>query len=190
MTDSNRSYWNDTSVSLRVVELRAAGFEPAQAGRKNAVVTVGSPYTNAHRCNNRVRRLGLAQHALDVRLDALHGLIALVLARRRARRIDDVCLCAQVEIAVEYHEELLVRAGRPHAQSLLEELPQCRAALCEHLVQIRRLRRTASLGCAGFGTDVWKKIFTGLSLLWIIRTCWTPNIRKSVVWICRDDGLS
>ena len=57
MSDLNRSYWNDTSVSLRVVELRAAGFEPAQAAKANAVVTVGSPYTNAHRCNNRVRRV-------------------------------------------------------------------------------------------------------------------------------------
>jgi dihydroxy-acid dehydratase len=57
MSDPKLSYWNDTSVSLRVVELRAAGFDPAQAAKKNAVVTVGSPYTNAHRCNNRVRRV-------------------------------------------------------------------------------------------------------------------------------------
>jgi dihydroxy-acid dehydratase len=57
MSDLNKSYWNDTSVSLRVVELRAAGFDPAKAAKANAVVTVGSPYTNAHRCNNRVRRV-------------------------------------------------------------------------------------------------------------------------------------
>jgi dihydroxy-acid dehydratase len=57
MSELNKSYWNDTSVSLRVVELRAAGFDPTQAGKRNAVVTVGSPYTNAHRCNNRVRRI-------------------------------------------------------------------------------------------------------------------------------------
>ncbi len=57
MSDLNKSYWNDTGVSLRVVELRAAGFDPAQAGKRNAVVTVASPYTNAHRCNNRVRRI-------------------------------------------------------------------------------------------------------------------------------------
>jgi len=57
MSDPNTSYWNDTSVSLRVVELRAAGFDPAKAGKRNAIVTVGSPYTNAHRCNNRVRRI-------------------------------------------------------------------------------------------------------------------------------------
>jgi len=68
MTDSDKSYWNDTSVSLRVLELRSAGFDPDKAGRRNAVVTVGSPYTNAHRCNNRVRRVAelaleaIAQH--------------------------------------------------------------------------------------------------------------------------------
>ena len=57
MPDKSISYWNDTSVSLRVVELRAAGFDPAQAAQCNAIVTVASPYTNAHRCNNRVRRI-------------------------------------------------------------------------------------------------------------------------------------
>ena len=57
MSDLNKSYWNDTGVSLRVVELRAAGFDPGDTAKRNAVVTVGSPYTNAHRCNNRVRRI-------------------------------------------------------------------------------------------------------------------------------------
>jgi len=38
------------------VELRAAGFEPADAA-SGPVVTIAAPYTNAHRCNNRVRRI-------------------------------------------------------------------------------------------------------------------------------------
>lgn len=37
------------------VELRAAGFDPGRAD--GPVITVAAPYTNAHRCNNRVRRL-------------------------------------------------------------------------------------------------------------------------------------
>lgn len=51
------------------VELRAAGFDPERIGRRDAIVTVASPYTNAHRCNNRVRRVA------DLLLEALaaHG---------------------------------------------------------------------------------------------------------------------
>lgn len=56
MSDSNASHWNN-AVGLRAVELRAAGFDPREAAKINAVVTVASPYTNAHRCNNRVQRL-------------------------------------------------------------------------------------------------------------------------------------
>ncbi|MGE0623772.1 MAG: dihydroxy-acid dehydratase [Pseudomonadales bacterium] len=51
------------------VELRAAGFEPERMARQDAIITVASPYTNAHRCNNRVRRVA------DLLIDALgrHG---------------------------------------------------------------------------------------------------------------------
>jgi dihydroxy-acid dehydratase len=56
MTDSNASHWNH-AVGLRAVELRAAGFDPGEAAKLNAIVTIASPYTNAHRCNNRVQRL-------------------------------------------------------------------------------------------------------------------------------------
>jgi dihydroxy-acid dehydratase len=60
-----KSYWSSAREGLRSVELRAAGFDPAAADRLNAVVTVASPYTNAHRCNNRVRRLAeLVQEAI------------------------------------------------------------------------------------------------------------------------------
>ena len=57
MSETSTSYWNNTREGLRIVELRAAGFNPADAARRNAIVTVASPYTNAHRCNNRVRRI-------------------------------------------------------------------------------------------------------------------------------------
>ena len=57
MTERNKSYWNDTRRGLRRVELRAAGFDPEKAGDRNLIVTVASPYTNAHRCNNRVREI-------------------------------------------------------------------------------------------------------------------------------------
>ena len=57
MSETSPSYWNDTREGLRTVELRAAGFDPADAAKRNAIVTVASPYTNAHRCNNRVRRI-------------------------------------------------------------------------------------------------------------------------------------
>lgn len=46
--DSSR-YWKQSRV-----ELRAAGFEPDRAALTNAVVTIASAHTNAHRCNNRV----------------------------------------------------------------------------------------------------------------------------------------
>ena len=36
---------------------RAAGFEPDRAAETSAVVTIASAYTNAHRCNNRVRSI-------------------------------------------------------------------------------------------------------------------------------------
>lgn len=68
MADKSVSYWSDTKQGLRAVELRAAGFEPDKAGATNAVVTIANPYTNAHRCNNRVRRIAellvdeLAEH--------------------------------------------------------------------------------------------------------------------------------
>ncbi|MDH4094281.1 MAG: dihydroxy-acid dehydratase [Betaproteobacteria bacterium] len=57
MADTPKSYWNSAREGLRSVELRAAGFDPAAAEKLNAVVTVAGPYTNAHRCNNRVRRI-------------------------------------------------------------------------------------------------------------------------------------
>jgi dihydroxy-acid dehydratase len=57
MSETSPSYWNDTREGLRTVELRAAGFNPADAAKRNAIVTVACPYTNAHRCNNRVRRI-------------------------------------------------------------------------------------------------------------------------------------
>lgn len=58
-TDRTR-YWRTSRV-----ELRAAGFDPEQAAELDLVVTVASPWTNAHRCNNRVGRLtGLALDAI------------------------------------------------------------------------------------------------------------------------------
>jgi dihydroxy-acid dehydratase len=68
MTDPTSSYWNRAGEGIRSVELRAAGFDPAAAARRNAVVTVAAPYTNAHRCNNRVQRVAeLVVQALDAR---------------------------------------------------------------------------------------------------------------------------
>ena len=52
MTEDKTRFWKNGTV-----ELRAAGFEPAEIAKKNALVTIASPYTNAHRCNNRVRRI-------------------------------------------------------------------------------------------------------------------------------------
>jgi dihydroxy-acid dehydratase len=57
MPEKSASYWSDTKQGLRAVELRAAGFEPSEAAKTNAVVTIANAYTNAHRCNNRVRRI-------------------------------------------------------------------------------------------------------------------------------------
>ena len=51
MQDSS-TFWKKSRV-----ELRAAGFDPDRAARTNAVVTIASAYTNAHRCNNRVRAI-------------------------------------------------------------------------------------------------------------------------------------
>lgn len=46
------TYWTRNRV-----ELRAAGFDPDAKARLKAIVTVASAYTNAHRCNNRVREI-------------------------------------------------------------------------------------------------------------------------------------
>ena len=52
MANDPPSYWQ-----RQTVELRAAGFDPQDSANKNAVITIASPHTNAHRCNNRVRRI-------------------------------------------------------------------------------------------------------------------------------------
>jgi dihydroxy-acid dehydratase len=65
MADKAASYWSDAKQGLRAVELRAAGFEPSEAAKANAVVTIANAYTNAHRCNNRVRRIA------DLLVDAI-----------------------------------------------------------------------------------------------------------------------
>jgi dihydroxy-acid dehydratase len=62
-------YWKRSRV-----ELRAAGFDPDRAAASSAVVTIASAYTNAHRCNNRVRTI------TDLLVDAVaerdgHGLV-------------------------------------------------------------------------------------------------------------------
>ena len=44
------TYWKKSRV-----ELRAAGFDPDRTAKTTAVVTIASAWTNAHRCNNRVR---------------------------------------------------------------------------------------------------------------------------------------
>jgi dihydroxy-acid dehydratase len=52
MTQDSSAYWKKSRV-----EVRAAGFDPDRAAQANAVVTIASAWTNAHRCNNRVRRI-------------------------------------------------------------------------------------------------------------------------------------
>ena len=52
MTQDSSTFWKKSRV-----ELRAAGFEPDRAAETNAVVTIASAWTNAHRCNNRVRSI-------------------------------------------------------------------------------------------------------------------------------------
>ena len=51
-TQDSSTYWKRARV-----ELRAAGFDPDRAAQTSAVVTIASAYTNAHRCNNRVRTI-------------------------------------------------------------------------------------------------------------------------------------
>ncbi len=52
MTQDSSTFWKKSRV-----ELRAAGFEPDRAAKTNAVVTIAGAWTNAHRCNNRVRSI-------------------------------------------------------------------------------------------------------------------------------------
>ena len=58
MEDSS-TYWKKSRV-----ELRAAGFDPDRAANTSAVVTIASAWTNAHRCNNRVR--GIADMLVEI----------------------------------------------------------------------------------------------------------------------------
>ena len=46
------TFWKNSRV-----EMRAAGFDPDKTVHASAVVTIASAYTNAHRCNNRVRTI-------------------------------------------------------------------------------------------------------------------------------------
>ena len=52
MTQDSSTYWKKSRV-----EVRAAGFDPERAAQATAVVTIASAWTNAHRCNNRVRAI-------------------------------------------------------------------------------------------------------------------------------------
>ena len=52
MTQDSSTFWKKSRV-----ELRAAGFDPDRTAQTSAVVTIASAYTNAHRCNNRVRSI-------------------------------------------------------------------------------------------------------------------------------------
>lgn len=52
MTQDSSAYWKKSRV-----ELRAAGFDPDRIANASAIVTIGSAWTNAHRCNNRVREI-------------------------------------------------------------------------------------------------------------------------------------
>ncbi|MBV8391983.1 MAG: dihydroxy-acid dehydratase [Alphaproteobacteria bacterium] len=53
MTQKDSStYWKKNRV-----EMRAAGFDPDRTAKASAIVTIASAYTNAHRCNNRVREI-------------------------------------------------------------------------------------------------------------------------------------
>ncbi len=53
MPQDSSAYWKRSRV-----ELRAAGFDPDRAAATTALVTVAAAWTNAHRCNNRVRAIG------------------------------------------------------------------------------------------------------------------------------------
>jgi len=55
--DSKKDTQKDSSTYWKKsrVELRAAGFDPDRTAKTTAVVTIASAWTNAHRCNNRVR---------------------------------------------------------------------------------------------------------------------------------------
>ena len=52
MAEDSPIHWKNKRV-----ELRAAGFDPDRSEKLNAIVTIASAYTNAHRCNNRVREI-------------------------------------------------------------------------------------------------------------------------------------
>ena len=52
MTEDSSTYWKRSRV-----EVRAAGFDPDKAAQASAIVTIASAWTNAHRCNNRVREI-------------------------------------------------------------------------------------------------------------------------------------
>ena len=52
MTQDSSTYWKKNRV-----EARAAGFDPDRVAQSSAIVTIASAYTNAHRCNNRVRTI-------------------------------------------------------------------------------------------------------------------------------------
>lgn len=52
MPKNTDRYWK-----AKRVEMRAAGHNPEAILQAKSIVTVASPYTNAHRCNNRVNRI-------------------------------------------------------------------------------------------------------------------------------------
>jgi len=59
LVQDSSTYWKKSRV-----ELRAAGFDPDRAANTSAVVTIASAWTNAHRCNNRVR--GIADLLIEI----------------------------------------------------------------------------------------------------------------------------
>jgi dihydroxy-acid dehydratase len=52
MIKDSSTFWKKSRV-----EVRAAGFDPDATAKASAVVTIAGAWTNAHRCNNRVRTI-------------------------------------------------------------------------------------------------------------------------------------
>jgi hypothetical protein len=63
LTQDSSIYWKGARL-----ELRAAGFEPDRAAKASAVVTIATAWTNAHRCNNRVRIERVSERAVKSKM--------------------------------------------------------------------------------------------------------------------------
>ena len=124
MVQDSSNFWKKSRV-----EMRAAGFDPDKTVKTNAVVTIASAYTNAHRCNNRVRTIT----DLLVELLAAKGGLGVLSLSRRGMRLNGN---SEGEVSRVFRFTAMLFGARP-ALSTHPQMSPVTACSCDYQVPFR-----------------------------------------------------